>query len=194
MIGPHWLRVTDSKGVQRLQKDDDWVRLEISEALKRNLRVIPVLVNGAIMPDDEQLPDDLKELSLKHAQELSSSRWNYDVGELIKVLEKIIVKKAQPKPQLQQRPDPIPFTPPAPQPKGWFAKNYPLVIGVFIVLGIIGMCSEAIDNYPVNDYGTETSADTAAIIVNPTSSLLRHISLILLEIGLYTSMDSLSAH
>lgn len=163
MIGPHWLRVTDSKGVQRLQKDDDWVRLEISEALKRNLRVIPVLVNGAIMPDDEQLPDDLKELSMKHAQELSSSRWNYDVGELIKVLEKIIVKKAQPKPQLQQRPDPIPFTPPTPQPKGWFAKNYPWVIGVFILLGVIGMCSEAIDNYPVDDYSTETSADTAAI-------------------------------
>ena len=45
MIGPHWLKVTDSKGVFRLQKPEDWVRKEISEALKRELRVIPVLVN-----------------------------------------------------------------------------------------------------------------------------------------------------
>jgi hypothetical protein len=163
MIGPHWLRMTDSKGVQRLQKEDDWVRLEISAALKRNIRVIPVLVNGADMPDDELLPDDLKGLALKHAQELSSSRWNYDVGELTKVLEKIIDKKTQPKSQPQQRPDPIPFTPPAPQPKGWFAKNYLWVIGIFLLLGVIGMCSEAIDNYPVDDYSTNTSADPAAV-------------------------------
>lgn len=99
MIGPHWLKVSDSKGVSRIQKPEDWVRKEISEALKRGLRVIPILVNGAKMPDADELPEDLKELSLKHAQEVSSSRWNYDVGELIKVLERIVSRKTDPQPR-----------------------------------------------------------------------------------------------
>lgn len=67
MIGPHWMKVVDAKGMSRLQKPDDWVRKEIAEALKRDLRVIPVLVNGAEMPDLKDLPQELKELSLKHA-------------------------------------------------------------------------------------------------------------------------------
>lgn len=138
MIGPHWLKVVDSKGIARLQKPDDWVRKEITEALKRNLRVIPILVNGAEMPNPEDLPEDLKELSLKHAQELSSSRWNYDVGELSKVLEKIVTKKPGPQP----RPNQNTFTPPIPQPKGWWAKNYLWMIGGLVgFLILVGMCA-----------------------------------------------------
>lgn len=139
MIGPHWLKVVDSKGVKRIQKPDDWVRKEIAEALKRGLRVIPILVNGADMPDQEELPEDLKELSLKHAQELSSSRWNYDVGELTKVLEKIIVKKSEPQPQ--PRPNPNPFVQPISQPKSWWSKYYLWVLGGIVgFLLLIGMC------------------------------------------------------
>ncbi|OYX24133.1 MAG: hypothetical protein B7Z16_01040 [Algoriphagus sp. 32-45-6] len=133
MIGPHWLRVTDAEGKPRIQKNNDWVRKEIGMALGRNIRVIPVLVNGAQMPDPESMPDDLHELSLKHAQEISSSRWNYDVGELIKVLEKIVPpKKKEPFSnsgnfQNINRP-PLP-----PKPKSWWAKNYLWVLG-----GIVG--------------------------------------------------------
>jgi hypothetical protein len=138
MIGPHWLRVTDSHGVKRIQKDEDWVKKEISEALKRNLRVIPVLVNGADMPDSEALPEDLRELSLKHAQELTSSRWNYDVGELTKVLEKIISKKPAP---YDPRPIPRPFVSPLSKPKSWWAKNYLWALGGIVgFLILVGMC------------------------------------------------------
>jgi hypothetical protein len=153
MIGPHWLKVSDSKGVLRIQKPDDWVRKEISEALRRNLRVIPVLVNGAEMPDQTELPEDLKELSLKHAQELSSSRWNYDVGELTKVLEKIITKIPEPKPQPQ--PNPRPFSPPVAKPKSWWAKNYLWVLGGFVVfIGLVGLCSNPeTETYPIDDSG-----------------------------------------
>jgi len=159
MVGPHWLKVTDSKGVNRISKPEDWVRKEISEALKRNLRVIPVLVNGADMPDSEELPEDLKELSLKHAQELTSSRWNYDVGELTKVLEKIITKKPIPDPQ----PIPRPFVNPKPQPKGWWAKNYLWALGGIVgFLILIGMCVPDPD-YPevdTNSYnGDKAQAD-----------------------------------
>lgn len=126
MIGPHWLKVSDSKGVKRLHKPDDWVRKEIAEALKRGLRVIPVLVNEADMPDPEELPEDLKELSLKHAQELTSSRWSYDVSILSKVLEKLITKNPE-------QPSPKSFVSPIPEPKKWWSKNYLWAIG-----GIIG--------------------------------------------------------
>ncbi|OOG78260.1 toll/interleukin-1 receptor domain-containing protein [Algoriphagus sp. A40] len=160
MIGPHWLKVEDNKGVKRLQKPEDWVRKEIAEALKRGLRVIPVLVNGAEMPDQEELPEELKELSLKHAQELTSSRWNYDVGELTKVLEKIITKKPEPKPEPIPRPDPRPFVPPIPKPKSWWAKNYLWAIGGLVgFLILIGMCTSTEDQtYPALDETQDTLA------------------------------------
>lgn len=139
MIGPHWLKVEDANGVKRIQKPQDWVRKEIAEALKREIRVIPVLVNGAAMPDPEELPEDLKELSMKHAQELTSSRWSYDVGELTKVLEKLIIKKTAPKPEPQ--PDPRPFVPRPPQPKSWWGKNYLWALGGIVgFLILLGMC------------------------------------------------------
>lgn len=45
VIGPHWLDVyADSK--RRLDNPDDFVRLEVSTALKRGIRVMPVLVDA----------------------------------------------------------------------------------------------------------------------------------------------------
>jgi hypothetical protein len=167
MIGPHWLKVTDAKGVRRLHKADDWVRKEIAEALRRGLRVIPVLVNSADMPDPEDLPEELKELSLKHAQELSSSRWNYDVGELTKVLEKIIAKKPQPQPH----PNPSPFSPPISRPKSWWAKNYLWMIGGLVgFLILIGMCAPDETTYnPTMDNVNKDQADGIPVLKNENS-------------------------
>ncbi|GAA0880986.1 hypothetical protein GCM10009119_39560 [Algoriphagus jejuensis] len=173
MIGPHWLKVVDSKGVSRLQKPDDWVRKEIAEALKRELRVIPVLVNGAEMPDPEDLPEELKELSLKHAQELTSSRWNYDVGELTKVLEKIITKKPQPTPDPIRSDNPQrPVVPPVPQPKSWWAKNYLWMIGGLVgFLILIGMCvPDDLDTYPEYQEQASTDFDQEANIIPESAS------------------------
>jgi|GEM_PF-845646 len=158
MIGPHWLKVSDSKGVKRLQKPEDWVRKEIAEAIKRGLRVIPILVNGADMPDSEELPDDLKELSLKHAQELTSSRWNYDVGELSKVLEKIITKKPEPKPEPQS--SSRVYVPPIPKTKSWWAKNYLWVLGGFV--GFLFLINRCFHNQTAYDPIIETDSVTQA--------------------------------
>jgi hypothetical protein len=51
LIGPDWLKSKDEQGRFRLQRPDDWVRLEIAQALKRDIAVIPVLINGAQLPD-----------------------------------------------------------------------------------------------------------------------------------------------
>ena len=52
----------------RLQDDDDWVRLELSEALRQTKPIIPVLIDDAQMPRSRQLPPDIRELSLIQAQ------------------------------------------------------------------------------------------------------------------------------
>jgi len=57
VIGPRWLDAKDEDGQRRLEDPDDIVRLEIAAALERNIRVIPILVEGAQMPRLQQLPD-----------------------------------------------------------------------------------------------------------------------------------------
>jgi hypothetical protein len=64
------------------------VRLEIATALRdENVVVVPVLVGGAAMPNVEELPDDLKQLTQRNAIELSDSRWVTDVNQLIEEIE-----------------------------------------------------------------------------------------------------------
>ena len=53
VIGGRWSTMTDETGKRRLDDPDDFVRLEIEAALARNVRVIPVLVDGARMPDSK---------------------------------------------------------------------------------------------------------------------------------------------
>ena len=62
LIGPNWLRAHDEQGRRRLDRSDDWVRLEIAHALRRGITVIPVRVNGAVLPTREELPDDIRGL------------------------------------------------------------------------------------------------------------------------------------
>ena len=89
LIGRHWLDITDAAGKRRLDNPDDWVRLEIAALLERNIRVIPVLVGDAVMPQSTELPECLKPLARRNAYEISDLRFHTDVDRLIQVLEKI---------------------------------------------------------------------------------------------------------
>jgi formylglycine-generating enzyme required for sulfatase activity len=62
LIGPGWAQATDERGRPRLHDKRDWVRLEISVALQRQAHVVPVLVDGAVMPDEDELPPELHPL------------------------------------------------------------------------------------------------------------------------------------
>jgi hypothetical protein len=87
LIGNQWLTITDEHGRRRLDDPDDFVRLEIEAALTRNVRVIPILVDGARMPPAEELPDSLARLVRRQALELSPARFDFDIGRLVKVLD-----------------------------------------------------------------------------------------------------------
>lgn len=108
VIGPAWLASVDAEGRRRLDNPEDFIRLEIATALKRNVRVIPVLVGGAAMPTSPELPDDLKALTRRQAHELTDNRWDYDTEQLIKFIEKAGIKRMQAaKPETAPQAEPL---------------------------------------------------------------------------------------
>jgi hypothetical protein len=86
MIGKSWIDAKDESGRRRLEDPADFVRLETASALKRDIPVVPVLVQGARMPRKEQMPEDLAELAYRNGVELTHARWDSDVQVLIKAL------------------------------------------------------------------------------------------------------------
>jgi predicted ATPase len=84
LIGPHWLTARDDTG-RRLDNPQDWVRLEIEAAIKRGVRIIPVLVDGARMPSAEELPPSMRGLVRRQAVSLSPA--SLDTRRLVAVLE-----------------------------------------------------------------------------------------------------------
>ena len=68
IIGREWLLVRGEDGERRLDDPRDSVRIEIESALERNIPVIPVLVQGAPVPKEKDLPETLKALSYRNAQ------------------------------------------------------------------------------------------------------------------------------
>lgn len=89
IIGKNWNSIADQDGRRRLDNPDDFVRIEIEAALKRGIRVIPVLVDGATMPRREDLPDSLQKLHRRQAIEISHNRFDSDVERLTHALSLI---------------------------------------------------------------------------------------------------------
>ncbi len=124
VIGPRWLTVTGQDGQRRLDDPKDYTRVEIATALRRDgVRVIPVLVEGAAMPQVADLPDDLIALARRNAIDLTDKRWQYDIG----VIENA-VREALGLPKAKSRGG-IPWA--------WLAGAVgALVVGVGLYLGI----------------------------------------------------------
>jgi hypothetical protein len=91
IIGPTWATIASANGARRLDDPNDFVVLEIASALKREVPVIPVLVHGARMPSQDQLPESLKSFSHRNSIELSHVRWLSDVQLLIEALKSYVV-------------------------------------------------------------------------------------------------------
>jgi hypothetical protein len=96
VIGPHWLDARDQAGKRRLDNDKDYVRIEIASALQRDIAVIPVLLDGAAMPSEESLPDNLKPLVRRHALELRHTRFAADADAIVHALEAVVPRRSVP--------------------------------------------------------------------------------------------------
>jgi len=90
VIGPAWLTSADETGARRIDKPRDWVALEIGTALGRGTAVIPVLVDGARMPEQDELPPALAELATRQAISLTHESFAADCTRLIKTLDGLV--------------------------------------------------------------------------------------------------------
>ncbi len=89
MIGPAWLEV-GADGRRRLDDPEDFVRMEVRAALDSGKPVIPVLVSGAAMPAEKDLPEVLLPMARRQAFILSDAGWKDDVARLVADIRPLI--------------------------------------------------------------------------------------------------------
>jgi hypothetical protein len=90
LIGDAWTSAKDRTGQRRLDLPMDWVRKEIEVALARDIPIIPVRVQGAPMPSEDELPLPLAGLTGFQSVEVTDSRWEFDMGQLIEAIDSLI--------------------------------------------------------------------------------------------------------
>lgn len=91
IIGPEWLTITDETGQRRLDDPKDFVRIEVEAALKRGIPVVPVLIGGASMPTEHELPDVLEKLACHNGTAVRPDPdFRNDMNRLIQHLERHI--------------------------------------------------------------------------------------------------------
>jgi TPR repeat protein len=114
LIGPRWLTAADDHGRLRLDDQRDFVRIEILTALERRIRTVPVLVDRALMPQEQELPEALRLLARRQAIELSDTRWASDVGVLVEKIKRAVASpSAGERPPVSSTPTPVPSEIPA---------------------------------------------------------------------------------
>jgi hypothetical protein len=86
-IGDRWVSLTDDQGRRRIDDPTDWVVEEISVALKRGVRVIPVLVENATMPTAAELPESVQALVNRQALPLRHASFSADMTRLVAGIE-----------------------------------------------------------------------------------------------------------
>lgn len=86
VIGPAWLSTAGPDGKRRLDDAKDYVRREIATGIEQRKRVVPLLVGGARMPSEEELPAQISELARLNALAISDQRFDQDMERLLAVL------------------------------------------------------------------------------------------------------------
>jgi len=102
-----------AEGKRRLEDPEDFVRLEVLAALASGKPVIPVLVNGAVMPREADLPEALRALTRRQAFSLSDANWKADVVRLVADIRPLLPRRA-----------------------GAWRRRWPLLAGVALALAV----------------------------------------------------------
>ena len=91
IIGPRWAGGgEDGGGQRRIDDPDDFVRLEVEAALARDVRVVPVLVDGARILDASELPQSMATLARRQAVVLAQESFADDAERLLTSLEETL--------------------------------------------------------------------------------------------------------
>jgi hypothetical protein len=152
LIGKSWATATDADGRRRLDDPNDLLVQEIAAALKPGRKVLPVLVEGAQMPDESAFPPAIEGLKRLNALEISDSRWRADVDRLFDAIGPAHVA-----------PEPITLQDAEPD-KTAAAKPVAIIVGVLALLLVAGFAIFVIAQ--LNDGG---SGDHPRLALEPTS-------------------------
>lgn len=89
LIGEAWAAPTgDSEASRRIDREDDLVRREVAAALDHEqVKVVPVLVEGAKLPSADELPEDLATLRGLHVCQLRNGDWKADVNRISRAID-----------------------------------------------------------------------------------------------------------
>lgn len=86
VIGRHWVSLTDEHGARRVDDPGDYPRMEVAAALRRGVRVVPVLVGNAVLPRADELPADIAALLERQVVHVSRERFDADMRQLIEAV------------------------------------------------------------------------------------------------------------
>lgn len=95
IIGPNWVG-RRPQGTPRIADEGDFVRREIQAAIANDVKIVPVLVEGASMPAEADLPESLRSIVRRNAIAIDSGRdFSDNLGRLIELAEFIDLRRAQ---------------------------------------------------------------------------------------------------
>jgi TIR domain len=138
VIGKSWLDIKDQRGARRLNDDKDFVRIEIATALKRNIRIIPLLFDNVEMPQPELLPEDMQQLSSRQFLSISDTKFTSDVQKLAESIQKSLNITTNPAAGKSKKK------------RIWFSISFGIAFSLLAVLLVI--------NYPAANKGNSMSS------------------------------------
>lgn len=90
VIGKHWADARNERGDRRLDDENDFVRIELRAAFARRIKVFPVLIDDAMPPKAEELPEELRALVRRQAISLDYAKFDADVARLCRAIRKVL--------------------------------------------------------------------------------------------------------
>jgi hypothetical protein len=86
IIGPNWMNLLSAR---MAAGGKDLMREEIATALKRNLFVIPVLIERSPLPAADSLPDDIRALVDREAEDVRFKYFDRDMENIAAAIDKL---------------------------------------------------------------------------------------------------------
>lgn len=145
LIGKRWLE-PGADGLRRIDVADDPTRREIVTAIRLGLKIVPLAVSGAAVPDRKHLPPEIAAITDWQAHRVDHEDFDHDASRLVRALEGVLGERVEvpggPLPLHGGRPEaPRGLEAHAPREKvGWFN----LTFGSFKVWISVGVATMAV--------------------------------------------------
>lgn len=101
LMGKAWSPKEESAGGRPIDNTSNWVRKEVSIALREKVRIIPVMLDGVSMPAAADLPEEISDLSYYNGINIRSGDFDRDVEPLIEMVEGLVGGDILKKPDLR---------------------------------------------------------------------------------------------